>query len=128
MRPSLMISALVGLACGALAFWAALAKTEASTKIVVRDDGFTVVKVITSASELQMFDRRWSEKIPEADGIFQPRFKLDILRNDRSVRWLYDPLGLVQLLTKRKTPVYRLPSASDFNALLAISASGKTLR
>jgi hypothetical protein len=50
----------------------------------------------------------------------RPEYKIDIRREDRGGRWLYDPVGFVQVLSKRKTPVYRLPSPGAFNKLLGI--------
>lgn len=50
-----------------------------------------------------------------------PLYKISIYRHGLSVRWLYDPAGFAQVLSKAKKPVYRLQSVADLNALLAIS-------
>jgi hypothetical protein len=65
------------------------------------------VKTITSARELETFDRLWSERVTEAKiRLEQSLYKLSITRNGRTDRWLYDPAGLVHW------GVHTFPSAS----------------
>jgi hypothetical protein len=79
------------------------------------------VRTITSARELELFDKLWSERAAETESALRPFYKISIYRHGRSVRWLYDPAGLAQVLSKAKKPVYRLQSVDALNALLAIS-------
>ena len=80
------------------------------------------MRTITSAHELALFDRLWSNRTVETESALRPFYKVSIYRNGRPVRWLYDPAGLAQVLSKAKKPVYRLQSVEDLNALMAISS------
>lgn len=99
------------------------ATAAGTTTVAVLDAEFREVRTITSAHELELFDRLWSDRTVETERKLRPFYKVSIYRNGRSVRWLYDPAGLAQVLSKAKKPVYRLQSVEDLNALLAISSS-----
>jgi hypothetical protein len=101
------------------------ATAAGTTTVTVRDAGFREVRTITSARELALFDRLWSDRTEETESALRPLYKVSIFRNGRSVRWLYDPAGLAQVLSKAKKPLYRLQSAEDLNALLAISRANQ---
>jgi hypothetical protein len=96
---------------------AAVTRSGASTNRSIRE-----VRTITSARELELFDKLWSDRTAETESALRLFYKISIYRNGRSVRWLYDPAGLAQVLSKAKKPVYRLQWADDLNALLAISS------
>jgi hypothetical protein len=98
------------------------ATAAGTTTVTIRDAEFREVQTITSVRELELFDRLWSDRIVETESSLRPRYKIAIYRSGRSVSWLYDPVGLTQVLSKAKKPVYRLRSADDLNALLAISS------
>jgi hypothetical protein len=98
------------------------ATAAGTTTVTVLDTGFREVRTITSARELALFDKLWSDRAAETESALRPFYKISIYRNGRSVRWLYDPAGLAQVLSKAKKPVYRMQSVDDLNALLAISS------
>ena len=98
------------------------ATAAGTTTVVVLDSEFREVRTVTAAHELALFDRLWSQRAVETENTLRPIYKISIYRNGRSVRWLYDPAGLAQVLSKAKKPVYRLQSVDDLNALLAISS------
>src|ERR1700683_3447813 len=98
------------------------ATTAATTTVTVLDSEFREVRTITSAQELALFDRLWSDRAVQTETTLRPLYKISIYRNGLAVRWLYDPAGLAQVLSKAKKPVYRLRSVDDLNVLLAISS------
>ena len=98
------------------------ATAAGTTTVAVLDSEFREVRTITSAQELALFDRLWSDRTAQKETTLRPLYRVSIYRNGRSVRWLYDPVGLAQVLSKAKKPVYRLQSVDDLNALLAISS------
>jgi hypothetical protein len=98
------------------------ATAAGTTTVTVLDAGFREVRTITSARELELFDKLWSDRTMETESALRSFYKISIYRNGRSVRWLYDPAGLAQVLSKAKKPVYRLQWADELNALLAISS------
>lgn len=116
-NPALLVLAAAS-GCGLLR-WVMPAAAADITKVTVLDAKFQQVRTITSQHELAVFDEMWSQRRAAANGTtLTHSYKLDIVRNGRSVRWLYDPAGLTQALTVHKSPTYLLPSADDFNALL----------
>jgi hypothetical protein len=98
------------------------ATTAGTTTVTVRDAEFHELRTITSARELALFDKLWSDRVVETESALRALYKVSIYRHGLSVRWLYDPAGLAQVLSKAKKPVYRLRSVADLNALLAISS------
>jgi hypothetical protein len=98
------------------------ATAAGTTTVTVLDSEFREVRTITSAQELALFDRLWSDRTAQTETTLRPLYKISIYRNGLSVRWLYDPVGLAQVLSKAKKPVYRLLSVDNLNALLAISS------
>jgi hypothetical protein len=98
------------------------ATAAGTTTVTVRDAEFRELRTITSARELALFDKLWSARAEDTESTLRPLYKISIFRNGRSMRWLYDPAGLAQVLSKAKKPMYRLRSVDDLNALLAISS------
>jgi hypothetical protein len=98
------------------------ATTAGTTTVTVRDAEFCELRTITSARELALFDKLWSDRAEDTESTLRPLYKISIYRHGLSVRWLYDPTGLAQVLSKAKKPVYRLRSVADLNVLLAISS------
>lgn len=89
------------------------------TKVSVRDKNFAVVKVIKDHKLLQQFENTWKEK-KKLKNLPLPQwlYKIDIEGKGYGDRWLYDPAGFVQVLTKAKTPVYHIPDTESFNKLI----------
>jgi hypothetical protein len=96
--------------------------------VTVRDSEFRVIKTLTSATELAAFSELWSKKRQEASmepfrNLDSYLYKIDIeLTPKRGDRWLYDPAGVTQVLTKTIVPRYHIDSPERFNALLGIEA------
>jgi hypothetical protein len=90
-------------------------------RVSVRDWNFALVKTLTSAPDLAAFDALWSGKTvrePASPSGFI--YKIIVERGGRSVRWLYDPAGFLQVLSVSRTPVYGISEPQAFNRLLAI--------
>jgi hypothetical protein len=79
----------------------------------------SIARTMTSAEELEAFRALWSsrKKLPPNTPL-QVQYKFTILSGGRGDTWFYDPSGLAQVLTKARTPVYRLPSPEAFNRLI----------
>ncbi|MDR1849319.1 MAG: hypothetical protein LBQ75_04705 [Zoogloeaceae bacterium] len=78
--------------------------------VTVRDSEFREIKTL-SATELAKFSELWSRRLCEEDTsskaiISYPPYKIDITTLDRGTqekeynRWLYDPVGVTQVLLK----------------------------
>jgi len=89
------------------------------SRISVRNNNFEVVKVIKDQQSLQQFEKAWKEKkVIKTTQLTQWLYKIDIEGEGYDDRWLYDPSGYVRVLSKVKTPVYRLSDAESFNKLV----------
>jgi hypothetical protein len=92
--------------------------------VTVRDSEFHEIKTLTSTAELAAFSELWSKRQKEPDR--EPAsfsYKIDIQTTSGSGnRWLYDPAGVAQILTKTVVPGYRIDSPERFNTLLGIEA------
>ena len=93
--------------------------------VAVLDAELRSIRTITSAPDLALFSKLWATRAKvSANTAVQPAYKIVIQQSDRrSERWLYDPAGIVQVLSIWKTPVYRLPSPEGFNEFLGIKAA-----
>jgi hypothetical protein len=90
-------------------------------QVTALDAGFRQIRTITSADELAMFRELWSAREKQkADVAMRPDYRIAFRLGGRAESWLYDPDGFARVLTKRKTPVYRLPSPAAVNKLLGI--------
>jgi len=88
--------------------------------VSIRDDQFQVVVNLTPA-ELSQFQQQWEDKkVVEVtlSDVGGRHFKLDIDYRRTRDRWLYQTTGYVQVLSKAKTPVYKVPNPKAFNRLI----------
>jgi hypothetical protein len=93
-------------------------------RVGVLDAEFRPVSTLTSAGELAAFNAPWAARVEESGrASVAADYKIDIQTGGRSVRWLYDSEGFVQVLSAGQRPVYRLPSPTAFNALLGITVA-----
>ncbi|HLL29261.1 MAG TPA: hypothetical protein VKT73_16610 [Xanthobacteraceae bacterium] len=92
-------------------------------RVAVLDAEFRTIRTITAATDLAFFNELWAARLKESPNVtMRPDYKIDILSDRRSTRWLYDPAGLVQVLSVNKSPIYRMSSPAAFNELLGIKA------
>lgn len=97
-------------------------------KVKILDKNLKVVKVLSTAKELDSFELLWNEKkelsseLPPDLSMFS--HKIDVLRGGRSTRWLYSFNGKVTVLTITKSPVYEIRSYKEFNDLIANPGPG----
>ena len=87
--------------------------------VSVRNKDFQVIKVINDQKSLQQFEKAWKEK-KKTKNPSHPNwlFKIDIEGKGHGDRWLYDPSGLVQVLSKIRTRIYEISDAESFNKLI----------
>lgn len=97
------------------------AVAESAAKVIVLDADFRQIKIIASDPDLAAFNEHWATRRRSAYLAMQAEYKIDIQYGKRSERWLYDPAGVARVLSKKKTPLYRLESPSAFNELLGIT-------
>ena len=108
--------------------WPLSATADNIMRVAVLDAESRSIRTITSAPDLALFSKLWATRAKvSANTAVQPAYKIVIQQSDRrSERWLYDPAGIVQVLSIWKTPVYRLPSPEGFNEFLGIKAASGT--
>jgi hypothetical protein len=108
--------------------WPLSAMADNIMRVAVLDAEFRSIRTIISAPELALFSKLWATRAKlNASTVVQPDYKIVIQQSDgRSARWLYDPAGIVQVLSIWKTPVYRLASPERFNEFLGIRAASGT--
>jgi hypothetical protein len=90
-----------------------------STGITILDDKFQVVHVLNGRKAVMSFKAHWTNKrkVPASSVTLHWLYKIDL--PDAS-RWLYDPAGYTQLVSKKPT-LYRIQSVSRFNKLIGIN-------
>ena len=94
------------------------AQAEEITGITIRDKSFEVINDIRDEKMVLRFQDHWNKKTKiEGETLIAPMYKIDINPGNR---WLYDPAGYVQVLSKAKVPIYKLQSPEEFNTLLGI--------
>lgn len=106
---------------GAVVALPSLAAARRVNLITVLDAEFRSVSEISSDLDLAAFNKHWATRIQSTDVAMRLTYKIDIQYGRLSDRWLYDPAGYTQVLSKKDTPGYRLESPSAFNALLGIT-------
>ena len=98
--------------------WAANAFAGDVSKVTVRNSDFQVIKTLNDKEPLEEFSKIWgSKQVYNGSEIPQWLYKLDIEQKGHGNRWLYDPKGYVQVLSKARVPVYVLPP-EPFNKLI----------
>jgi hypothetical protein len=114
----------ITLACGMATVWPLSAAAVDVTGVTVLNAQLQSIRTIASVSDLAVFSRLWATRVKvNASTSVRPGYSIVIQHGDRrSERWLYDDAGIVQVLSIWKTPVYRLPSPTEFNQLLGIGA------
>jgi hypothetical protein len=108
--------------CSGLATSPILAAMPNIRQVTVRDASFVHIKTISSGLDVEAFAKHWASRERDARTPLNLEYKVDIQYEGRNERWLYDPGGLTQVLTKGQAPVYRLTSPPAFNFLLGIGA------
>ena len=110
-------SVVVGLVTASLV---ACAGGGAITGVTVRDDRLDVVKQL-APPELARFEQQWrtrSEVDASVEEVGGRRFVLDVGQEKRSSRWLYRTTGFAQVLSVKKTAVYKLAKPEAFNEII----------
>lgn len=93
--------------------------------VKVRNQKFEIVKVINDKASLQLFERIWKTKRKVKSSVApQWLYKIDIEGKGHGDRWLYDPGGYVQVLSKAKVPIYEIPTPDPFNQLIGTHNKG----
>jgi len=93
----------IALLGGVVAAWPLSAVADDVMRVTVRDAEFRPIRTITSAPDLAVFSELWAARMKEsANAAMRPDYKIDIQSDRRSARWLYDPAGLVQVLSPRR--------------------------
>ncbi len=94
------------------------ARADEIISITIRDKNFEIINEIRDEKMLLRFQDHWSKKTKiAAETPTALIYKIDINPGNR---WLYDPAGYVQVLSKAKVPVFKLHSPEEFNRLLGI--------
>jgi hypothetical protein len=89
------------------------------SRVTVRNQNFDIVKVINDKAVLQQFEMIWNTRAKLKSSVNpQWLYKIDIEDKGRGDRWLYDPSGYVQVLSKAKVPLYKIPAPNSFNQMI----------
>jgi len=96
------------------------ASAARSTGITILDDKFQVVHVLNGRKAVASFNAHWTNKVKISSASVTPHwlYKIDL---PDTTRWLYDPAGYAQVLSKKKHPLYRIQSVGRFNKLIGIN-------
>ena len=76
-------------------------------EVRVLNADFELVRVIDDPGALAEFQARWEDRTIASSPV-EPcfSFKVDIVTESGSTRWLYDPAGYARVLTKRESPLF----------------------
>lgn len=94
-------------------------------QVSVLNAEFEPIKKLTSPAELAQFQPLWQARIeqprpsPVGHSLVWP-YKLDLVSQGKSARWLYHPDGWLQRLSMKYSRLYRLANPQAFNLLLGI--------
>ncbi len=89
------------------------------SKVRIWDRNFRLVRIINRPEDIEKLETVWTKKEEiKTNKTFNFTYKIDIVSNGRSTRWLYDPSGYVILLSKKKSPAYRIVEFNEFNKLV----------
>ncbi len=101
------------------------AKESMISKITVLNNDFKEVKLIEDPNELFEFTKQWNSKVDLKDGTVPfgvsaktKHYKIDVVAEGRSTRWLYLPIGRVHILTKGPASTYKIEDIEAFNKLI----------
>ncbi len=94
-------------------------QTTNISEIKVWDKNFNIIQIINQSEKINELKTIWMEK-EKIKVKKRPNFiyKIDIVSEGRSTRWLYDPSGYATVLSKGKTPIYRIKKADRFNRII----------
>ncbi|MCK4423361.1 MAG: hypothetical protein KAV18_04745 [Candidatus Omnitrophica bacterium] len=89
------------------------------SEIKVWDKNFNVIKIINQPEMINEVTIVWitKEKVKlkkRPDFIY----KIDIVSDGKSTRWLYDPSGYATVLSKAKMPIYKIEKTDKFNEII----------
>jgi hypothetical protein len=92
-------------------------------RVVVRDPDFKVVRTLDDQASLDRFTALWRTR--EKSGEFVEDyatfpFKIDIIANQDSGRWLYRADGTTAILSIQSTETQVVPDSAAMNTLLGI--------
>lgn len=90
-----------------VAFVLAVLPGQALASVRVLDADFKLVSVIDDPEALTEFQALWEDRTIASSPV-EPcfSFKVDIVTESGSTRWLYDPAGYARVLTKRESPLF----------------------
>ena len=98
--------------------FASAVSAEELISVTVRDADFTVIQQIEGKRELAAFKELFENRIETKKSKYTKWvYKVDINPGDR---WLYNKSGHFTVLSKANTPVYKVNSVSEMNAVLGI--------
>lgn len=91
------------------------------SKVSIRNEHFEIIAVLKDSKSIQSFEAIWNKKTKLSSPVkSRLLYKIDIEGKNHSDRWLYSPEGFVILLSKAKTPTYKISSVDEFNKLIQI--------
>ena len=89
------------------------------SEIKVWDKDFNVIRTINQPEVINEIKTIWMAKkkveLPKRPDFL---YKIDIVSEGRSTRWLYDPSGYATVLSKAKVPIYQIEEANKFNKII----------
>ena len=89
------------------------------SEIKVWDKNFNVIQTINQAETINEIKTIWMAK-EKAELKRKPDFiyKIDIVSDGKSTRWLYDPSGYATILSKTTMPIYKIEESDKFNEII----------
>jgi hypothetical protein len=100
----------IALVCSIATAWPLSTVAGDITRVTVLNAELQSIRTLTSVPDLAVFSELWATRVKaNVSTAMRPGYSIVIQQSDRrSERWLYDDTGIVQVLSIRKTPVYRL--------------------
>lgn len=89
------------------------------SEIKVLDKEFNVIRIINQPEIISEANAIWMAK-EKVELTKRPNFiyKIDIISDGRSTRWLYDSSGYTTILSKVQNPIYQIEEADKFNKII----------
>ena len=103
-----------------LAIVSCTSKSYSTSEIKILNTDFEVTLHIKETELINEFCNYWEEKVIQNQSS-QPKFnyKIDIIKNGKSTRWLYDSkVGLCKVLTVKRENLYLIPNYQEMNSKL----------